>query len=100
DLNFPDVQAGLEALNRLRRNVDPRIRQIPVFAYSISRDQTNIAAVQMRGGNGYYHKLDHPDTFWEALAAIDGAKGAHWPQPRESTDIDERFRPANDLLVE
>ena len=71
DLNFKSVDDGLLALNQLTRNKDSRIRQIPVFVYSISHAPGDVAAVYARNGAGFYHKLDHPDAFWSALQAID-----------------------------
>ncbi|MBB5057409.1 DNA-binding NarL/FixJ family response regulator [Granulicella aggregans] len=97
DLNFPDIQTGLATLNRLRRNSDDRVRQIPVFVYSISKDQSEVAAVQTRGGNGYFHKVDHPDTFWEALQTIDRSDASQWPRPGQAADVIKGRRPANDL---
>jgi DNA-binding NarL/FixJ family response regulator len=98
DLSFPDTKTGLETLNRLRRNKDPRVRQIPVFMYSISRDPSDVAAAQIRGANGYYHKVKHPMAFWRALTTIDGSHGiGYWPKPRTDEDVMEKKRPSNDL---
>jgi DNA-binding NarL/FixJ family response regulator len=96
DLNFPSVQMGLATLNRLRRNADYRIRQVPVFIYSISKESTDVAAVYSRHGSGFYHKLNHPDTFWGALYSIDKSKGYILPN-LEGQDSDIALRPDNDL---
>lgn len=82
DLNFPSVQSGLKCLNRLKRNRNPHIRQIPVFVYSVSDDEEEVASVFSRNGNGFFHKLEHPETFWGALRVIDSTPGNLVPSPR------------------
>ena len=72
DLNFPTVKEGLEALNRISRNRDKRIREIPVYMYSVSNNPDEVSAAYSRLCQGYYHKLEHPFSFWKALSSIDG----------------------------
>lgn len=81
DLNFPTVQEGLECLNKIKKHENVRVRQIPVFVYSISREPEEVSAVYARHGSGFYHKLEHPDPFWSALSHLDETASYRAPNP-------------------
>ena len=98
DLQFPTIQDGLAAQNRIKRNKDSRVRQIPVFVYSISNDPGEVSAVYSRSGSGFFHKLNHPETFWDALSHLDQAT-AHYI-PKRHHDGSVRPAPQHDLSVE